>query len=169
MHAMRERRDTVLLEPGEYDLRIWYYQAYPTRYGLIFKTNNIGGDCPKDTLQSVKKEEKFVLNNSVLFESNEYTIKQEVIPELDSICNLINTYEPSLIRLSGHTDDLGSGDYNIALSEKRAQSIMKYVRHKSKKRTIKFVVNGFGEDSPLVPNDSQENRNINRRVEITVE
>ena len=71
------------------------------------------------------------------------------------------------IELSAHTDDIGSDAYNFKLSDQRAASVAEYLITKGigKKRIIS---KGYGKTMPLVPNDSDENRAKNRRVELKV-
>lgn len=172
-HAMRERRDTTSLSPGTYDLRIWYYQAYPTRYGIIFKSNNIGQECkenalPENALPEVV-EQKLTLNSHVLFDYNKYMLKPSIRSEMDSICNLIAKNNPKKVTFTGYTDDQGSSNYNLELSEKRADAVMQYVLNKIDVPSVMYIAKGKGEEQPLVPNDSEENRMKNRRVEIVIE
>lgn len=66
-----------------------------------------------------------------------------------------------------HSDDLGEEQFNLALSEKRAGSVKNYLISKDiSERSIR--VKGYGETDPLFPNDSDENRAKNRRVEFTI-
>ena len=69
--------------------------------------------------------------------------------------------------VEGHTDSIGSQSYNLKLSRKRAASVARYLIEKgipaAKIRTV-----GYGESRPLYPNDTEEHRSKNRRVEIKV-
>ena len=75
---------------------------------------------------------------------------------------------PSMqIELSAHTDDVGSDRYNMRLSQRRGESAMKYLLRNGI-AADRIVAKGYGKTKPLVPNTSDENRAINRRVEFTI-
>ncbi len=69
--------------------------------------------------------------------------------------------------MSAHTDSKGSDDYNFKLSDNRARSVKEYLLSKGidEKR---IVSQGYGETRPVVPNDTDENRQLNRRVEFKI-
>jgi outer membrane protein OmpA-like peptidoglycan-associated protein len=70
------------------------------------------------------------------------------------------------LRVAGHTDDVGGGDYNQDLSQQRAASVKQYFQDNFDVPDERLMSQGLGESKPLVPNDSDENRAINRRVEM---
>lgn len=72
------------------------------------------------------------------------------------------------ISIDGHTDSDGSDAYNQTLSERRAAAVLEYFHTKGGIERSRFVVKGYGESRPAVPNDSRENKAINRRVELTL-
>jgi len=71
------------------------------------------------------------------------------------------------LEISAHTDDKGGDDFNLKLSDKRALSVVKYLTDK-KIAAPRLIAKGYGKTKPLVPNDSDENRAKNRRVQFTV-
>ena len=86
---------------------------------------------------------------------------------LDSIAKILNENKKTLIEIAGHTDSLGNSRRNQKLSQRRAQSVKRYLVVKGvKEDRLKAV--GYGESMPLVPNDTPQNRRINRRVEFKV-
>lgn len=72
-----------------------------------------------------------------------------------------------VVEISAHTDDKGSDDYNNKLSQNRAESVVKYLTSKGI-IAERLVAKGFGKTLPAVPNDSDENRAKNRRVEFKI-
>jgi outer membrane protein OmpA-like peptidoglycan-associated protein len=75
---------------------------------------------------------------------------------------------PSMhIELSAHTDDVGSEQYNQRLSQKRGEAAKHYLVRQGIEAE-RIVAKGYGKNKPLVPNDSDANRAINRRVEFTI-
>ena len=73
-----------------------------------------------------------------------------------------------LVRLWGYTDDLASDDYNQKLSEKRAESVMRFMTSMGFDRDRIVSTNGLGELNPAAPNNSEQNRRLNRRVEFEI-
>jgi OOP family OmpA-OmpF porin len=72
------------------------------------------------------------------------------------------------ISIDGHTDADGSDAYNQSLSERRAASVMQYFVTEGGLTADRFVAKGYGESRPAAPNDTRENKAINRRVELTI-
>jgi outer membrane protein OmpA-like peptidoglycan-associated protein len=86
---------------------------------------------------------------------------------LAELYNLLRARPKQRIRIIGHTDDIGSDRANQTLSEGRCQS----VRQEMINRGIaedRIDIEGRGEKDPIVPNDSDEHRQMNRRVEIVL-
>lgn len=117
-------------------------------------------------LDPIKKDVKTVLNN-IFFDSGKAELRPESFIELDKL-QLLLTQNPSLqVEISGHTDDVGKDAENQALSEKRALSVADYLIKKGV-NTQNIKVKGYGKTKPLVPNTSEENRQINRRIEMSI-
>ena len=73
-----------------------------------------------------------------------------------------------LVRLYGYTDDLASDEYNRTLSEKRAEAVMRFMTSMGFDRSRIIATNGMGEANPAAPNNSEQNRKLNRRVEFEI-
>ena len=87
---------------------------------------------------------------------------------VDAYLHILSSYPDMNVEIGGHTDDIGPEDYNLKLSERRAQSVADHLLARGVPNDrIKRVV-GYGETKPLLANDSRENRAINRRVEVLV-
>ncbi|MEX0571281.1 OmpA family protein, partial [Acinetobacter baumannii] len=87
--------------------------------------------------------------------------------ELTRLANQLNKYDLNKLKIVGHTDDVGNPEYNQKLSEERAQSVANlFLTHGFKKENI-YVI-GRGSTQPYVPNTTNENRAINRRVAIVI-
>ncbi len=112
------------------------------------------------------KGAKLTLNN-IYFEFNSAELNSASALELNTIVTLLQKNPQITIEISAHTDDVGSDDYNNGLSQKRANSVVKYLSEK-KIPVKQLVAKGYGKTSPVVPNDSDENRAMNRRVELLV-
>ncbi|PTN05610.1 OmpA family protein [Mangrovibacterium marinum] len=73
-----------------------------------------------------------------------------------------------LVRLWGYTDDLAGDDYNQKLSQRRAESVMRFMTSMGFSRSRIVSSNGLGEANPAAPNNSEQNRKLNRRVEFEI-
>ena len=87
--------------------------------------------------------------------------------ELNKLYDLLQQYTSMEILIGGHTDGKGTHRYNIALSESRALSVYSYLIQRGiKSHRIDFK--GFGKTQPIASNDTDEGRQLNRRVEFEV-
>lgn len=73
------------------------------------------------------------------------------------------------VRISGYTDNTGSDDYNMRLSERRAKSVMAIIMKEFPTPGLSYLTQGYGEQQPISDNNSEESRAKNRRVEIVFE
>ena len=69
--------------------------------------------------------------------------------------------------MSAHTDSRSTDEYNVTLSGNRARSVMEYILSKGIAPS-RIISQGYGETRPVAPNDTDENRQLNRRVEFTI-
>jgi outer membrane protein OmpA-like peptidoglycan-associated protein len=69
--------------------------------------------------------------------------------------------------MSAHTDSYGSDEYNFTLSDNRAKSVREYIISKGI-APGRIISQGYGETKPVAPNDTPENRQLNRRVEFKI-
>lgn len=105
--------------------------------------------------------------NNIFFDYNKTTLRPESYPELDRVVELLEQNPNLQIEIGGHTDSRGSDDYNQKLSQGRSEAVRAYLlEHWIDAERITAV--GYGESKPEVPNDTEENMQINRRVEFTV-
>jgi len=105
---------------------------------------------------------------NVTFDVDSANIRPQFTDVLDSVSEVLNEYEKTLIAVAGHTDSTGSAEYNQELSERRATSVANYLRTKGIDGQ-RFLIIGHGESRPIASNDTPEGRQQNRRVELTLE
>jgi len=105
--------------------------------------------------------------NNVFFDFDKWDLRPESFVELDRVVKLMEENPNIEIEMSAHTDSYGSDDYNFKLSDERARSCMDYILSKGI-ATTRIRSQGYGETKPVVPNDTPENRQMNRRVEFTI-
>ncbi|REE00525.1 OmpA family protein [Marinoscillum furvescens] len=103
----------------------------------------------------------------ILFESNSDQLNEISYDELQRVIDLMKQNAGMKVEIAAHTDDVGSAAYNAALSNRRAQSVVKFLIE-NKIPEERFVARGYGESQPIVPNDSDENKAKNRRVVLKI-
>ena len=117
-------------------------------------------------ITKLEKDAKLTLKN-INFESNSYQLSEESFTELLRVVKLMDENPGLVVEIDAFTDDIGSAQYNKILSINRAQSVVDYLID-NQIPSARFVAKGFGEEAPLVVNDSDENRAKNRRVELKI-
>lgn len=138
----------------------------------------VTNDGTKDGLSHVQTQYKdavktddgirITLGSDVLFETNSSFLSASAKQELDKFVDLLKTYNTDYsLAIEGHTDATGTAEYNLQLSEKRANSVKAYLVSK-KIASSKIQVNGLGITKPIAPNNTVEGRKKNRRVEIII-
>jgi OOP family OmpA-OmpF porin len=105
--------------------------------------------------------------NNVFFDFDKWDLRPESYIELDRVVKLLNENPAIEIEMSAHTDSKGSDDYNFKLSDERARSVREYILSKGIAAS-RIISQGYGETKPVVPNDTDENRQLNRRVEFKI-
>ncbi len=137
----------------------------PERITLeIRNTDNEIVDSRSMPLLEVDK--KFVIEN-ILFEFNRATFDPSFTPELRNIFNILKAYPTIHIEIRGHTDFVGSDEYNIALSDARARAVKKYLTDRGVS-PARITTRGMGKSHPIAPNDSEIGRRMNRRTEVII-
>lgn len=132
-----------------------------------------------DTLISTKPEkkaaptlpDKFVTGQviqikNVQFENGSAVLTKASFKALDELVNTLNKYPFMEIQINGHTDNQGKENPNLKLSKERAKAVYNYLLEQSVINPMKYE--GFGSSKPIAPNDMEENRAKNRRVEFVI-
>jgi OmpA-OmpF porin, OOP family len=105
--------------------------------------------------------------NNVFFDFDKWDLRPESFVELDRVVKLLKENPAIEIEMSAHTDSRGSDEYNFKLSDNRARSVMEYIISKGIPAS-RIISQGYGETKPMVDNDTDENRQLNRRVEFKI-
>ena len=163
-------------QTGLYTLALRDGHSYPIDIrgpkGYIFKHTEI--DLLNDRnlkrlnieLEKLKVKVAIRLNN-INFEFNSSDLMENSYEELNRVVKLMSDNPGIKIEIMAHTDDIGSDKYNDILSDKRANSVVQYLIE-SGIVSQRLISNGYGKRVPLVPNTSDENRALNRRVEMKI-
>lgn len=125
--------------------------------------------CPeKDRQLVVITKEKLVIMEKVYFATAKATILARSFPLLNNVARVLRDHpEIQLIRVEGHTDSQGARDYNVGLSQRRANSVKDYLIHQGVDGT-RLQAKGFGPDRPADTNKTDAGRSNNRRVEFVI-
>ncbi len=105
--------------------------------------------------------------NAVLFDFGKYNIRQDADSVLQEVVTQIQEQSSLHIHLQGHTDAIGSSEANLLLSKNRAIAVQEYLLD-SGIDSSKIHFEGYGEGQPIAENDSDEGRQLNRRVALTI-
>jgi outer membrane protein OmpA-like peptidoglycan-associated protein len=105
----------------------------------------------------------------ILFDFDKDIVRPESRPTLDAIAQLLRGDPALRLRIVGHTDNVGSAAYNLALSERRAASVVAALTRDYAIAGTRLASSGAGLTAPVAPNDSEDGRAKNRRVELRAE
>lgn len=110
-----------------------------------------------------------VLNmpGNVTFPVDQSDIKSDFYDVLDSVALVLKEYDKTLIDVTGHTDSTGGHEYNMRLSQRRANSVADYLASRSILRD-RIYTQGVGPDYPVADNSTETGRQMNRRVELVL-
>lgn len=111
---------------------------------------------------------ELTIGSDILFAFDSSVIRESAKPTLAKVVRALANNPDESVHIAGHTCDIGTDEYNQGLSERRAASVKEYLV-KSGISEDRITTEGFGESDPLVPNENEAARKLNRRVELTIE
>jgi outer membrane protein OmpA-like peptidoglycan-associated protein len=110
---------------------------------------------------------KITFDSGILFAFNSADLQYEAVENLNELARILNKYEDTNILIEGHTDAVGSEDYNLGLSRRRAESVSVQLDHMSVDEG-RFTLMAYGESQPIATNETDDGRRANRRVEVAI-
>jgi outer membrane protein OmpA-like peptidoglycan-associated protein len=152
---------------GEWILRVQKINYLNLEDKLAIGDDQLFLNYTKDLYMSPIAVGKTVIINNIYFNFDKSSLKEASFPELGRLTDLLNQNPGITIEISGHTDDKGSDDYNLALSEGRAESVMGYLLDQGIVGE-RMKAKGYGEAKPISSNVSEIGSAENRRVEFTI-
>jgi len=156
----------VTLRSGDrYEMEVTSDQGYAFNSGVIDASQS-ANDPVNVKLLKLEQNAKLTLRD-INFESNSVKLSDISFTELNRVVQLMNENPTLKVEVDAHTDDVGPEVFNQVLSEKRAKSVADFLLE-NKIKPERFVAKGYGESQSKVPNDSEPNRAINRRVELKI-
>ncbi len=160
-------KSAIELSDAEINSEKVYYYLRITDLKEVCVSKTAGADI--DAIGAINAVIKLTINADVLFDVDQFILKESANQILDTLAENIQHVKKATILVEGHTDDDGESDYNRILSENRCQSVIDKLKTLfNDELQFDFKINSFGESKPKVTNDTPENKQINRRVEITI-
>jgi len=142
---------------------------------MIFPRGRQTGQATQTWNERTTERETIIdLSTDILFDFDKATIKPEAIPSLIRLARLIRQSKSGAIQLNGFTDSKGTDEYNLNLSERRAEAVKQWLASKGSVDEERLQTKGFGENQPVAPNskadgsDNPAGRQKNRRVEVRI-
>ena len=110
---------------------------------------------------------RLVMPDHIVFDSDLDTVNMSFYPVLSSMKSVLQEYTETGIEIQGHTDSIGSEQYNLGLSKRRADNVANYLVFLGVAPN-RIITKGFGERHPIAGNISASDRSLNRRVELII-
>jgi outer membrane protein OmpA-like peptidoglycan-associated protein len=123
------------------------------------------GTDPLDPDDDVVKIDVPIVLEGITFATGKSDITPESAIVLEGALKTLATYPDIIVEISGHTDNVGSSSSNFRLSQKRADSVRQWLILRDA-NPDRIISKGYGEDYPMLPNDTKDNRRRNRRIEF---
>ena len=147
------------------------YEIDVTKTGYSFFNTTVDVSTSEEEIIEVMIEElttetKIVLNH-ITFETNSAELNATSYQELGRVLKLMMDNPEIRIEIAAHTDDVGKDAFNMLLSDRRAKSVVDYLTSRGI-AISRLNAKGYGKTQPFVPNISDENRALNRRVEMRI-
>jgi OmpA-OmpF porin, OOP family len=159
----------LIVVPGKSE-----YALFANKRGYLFSSLNFNyeeKDLDKPLvlnieLQPIDKDASVILSN-IFFEFDKFELQEKSKVELNEVVLFLKNNPTMKIEIGGHTDNSGIETYNQQLSLKRAISVSTYLKNKGIMNE-RVKVEGYGSQKPIKTNDSEENRQFNRRIEFKI-
>jgi len=159
---------SIVLPSGDlYGISAGKENYLPVSDNLDLKELKSYKEIRKDLELSPLKEGASMVLNNLYFDTGKFNLREESYVELKQMKRVMDQFPNLKAEIGGHTDNVGNEAGNKSLSENRAKAVQSYLISLGIKKD-RLQIKGFGETTPLVPNDTENNRQINRRVEFSI-
>jgi len=105
--------------------------------------------------------------SDVMFDINSSALKPGAYDEINRVANVLQQYPQTSLTIAGHTDSTGSEEYNLQLSQRRADAVKNALMAQGVSAARMNTI-GYGESNPIADNSTEHGRQLNRRVEIRI-
>lgn len=151
-YALNVEKSGYLFYSDNFSLKGVYKRVAPFHKDVPLKPLTVG--------------ESIVLKN-VFFETDSYKLDPRSKVELHTVARMMENNPSLTVEISGHTDNIGTQDYNQKLSEQRARSVVEFLVENGIKQT-RLSHQGYGMEQPVASNETEEGRARNRRTELKI-
>lgn len=131
------------------------------------QAEEIAKEVPDAKVERVGEGIVVEFNSKVLFGFDRFDLTKQAQDNLDDLRKVLNKYPDTNIEIQGHTDNVGTIEYNQGLSVRRASSVASYLVDKGISST-RINIRGFGENAPRYSNENEDGRSLNRRVDFLI-
>jgi outer membrane protein OmpA-like peptidoglycan-associated protein len=163
-HDARQRRQRALLGAGVGALGGGAVGAYMDK-----QENELRQVMRDSGVTVVRKGEDIILNmpGNITFRTGSADLNSQFFKVLDGVAQVAKKYDKTIIEVAGHTDNVGGAAYNMQLSQRRAESVARYLTSRGVSAQ-RLMTAGGGEEHPIASNATEQGRAANRRVEVTL-
>jgi len=186
-HGFKAKANRICLPAGKHQLKVWYYQGWPYRFGLTLECHRLSDEClqplepiatvvDSKSVNKIKDKERTIAEAASFFQEPVPILfdhwKSDILPEYETVIsdikNQVARLDNVIIRIEGHTDDTGNDELNLDLSRDRASAIMSAIYETAARNNNRIQSVGYGADRPVASNSDEDGRRKNRRVEVRI-
>jgi len=160
---LRKQRDDTALARSQYEQEL---SVTAEQRAAMEKVVSLFSSTEANVYQ--QRQNVLISAHGFRFPSGGSELESQNFALLNKIIQAINTFPESTVRISGHTDAVGSAILNQALSEQRATNVAKFLVEVGGVDPRRIAATGYGKERPVASNETAEGRAANRRVEILI-
>jgi len=131
------------------------------------QAEELQNDIKDAKIERVGEGIKITFNSGILFEFNSADLQSAAKTNIENLANILKKYKDTNILVEGHTDSIGTADYNQKLAERRAASVVQFAESLGVDQS-RFTSRGYGFSQPVASNSTPDGRQANRRVEVAI-
>jgi OmpA-OmpF porin, OOP family len=139
---------------------------FDSRYFSFQEDDSVNPELADILLNKINRGESVNLNN-IFFDFDKFVLREKSKTELKKIISFLNAYPDIKIEIEGHTDNVGSAKYNLELSRNRALSVYEYLMENNVADN-RVYYKGYGMEKPIATNETEEGRQMNRRIAFKI-
>jgi outer membrane protein OmpA-like peptidoglycan-associated protein len=166
IRSIQAKEKSLAYSPYENTLNTWATPITDSDWPVDLSRSELAKDVRKAISSKKATKKEFTLEN-VFFNTGLADLKVESKMELNELAEILREYSTAVIEVGGHTDDTGTAEGNVQLSDDRANVVRAYLEGKGI-ATERLQAKGYGQLSPIAKNNTETGRAKNRRTAFTV-
>jgi outer membrane protein OmpA-like peptidoglycan-associated protein len=131
------------------------------------QAEELRNDLKNAKVERVGEGIKITFDSGILFAIDSYDLNEASKSNLSELSKTLQKYDDTNILIEGHTDNTGTKEHNLTLSEQRAKSVATYLKSYGVSGS-RIATNGYGESQPVADNTTTEGKSKNRRVDVAI-